>query len=60
MVEVRYDIRNIEAALSKVHGSSSTVSYFGDTSDEDRQKAIQDFQFGDADFCANPRPQAMA
>ncbi len=52
----RYDIRNIEAALSKVHGSSSTVSYFGDTSDDDRQKAIQDFQFGDARFfVANPQ-----
>ena len=52
----RYDIKKIESELIKVHGSSSTVSYFGDTSDEDRQKAIQDFQFGDARFfVANPQ-----
>ena len=52
----RYDIRNIEAALKKAYGSDSTVSYFGDTSDEDRQKAIQSFQFGDARFfVANPQ-----
>ena len=52
----RYDIRNIEAALKKAYGSDSTVTYYGDTSDEDRQKAIQDFQFGDARFfVANPQ-----
>ena len=52
----RYDIRNIEAALKKAYGSDSTVNYFGDTSDEDRQKAIQSFQFGDARFfVANPQ-----
>ena len=52
----RYDIKNIEAALKKAYGSDSTVSYFGDTSDEDRQKAIQSFQFGDARFfVANPQ-----
>lgn len=52
----RYDIRNIEAALKKAYGSDSTVNYYGDTSDEDRQKAIQDFQFGDARFfVANPQ-----
>ena len=52
----RYDIKNIQAQLAKVHGSSSVVSYFGDTSDEDRQAAIQAFQFGDARFfVANPQ-----
>ena len=52
----RYDIKNIEAALKKAYGSDSTVSYFGDTSDDDRQKAIQSFQFGDARFfVANPQ-----
>jgi SNF2 family DNA or RNA helicase len=52
----RYDIRNIEAALKKAYGSDSTVNYFGDTSDEDRQKAIKSFQFGDARFfVANPQ-----
>lgn len=52
----RYDIKKIEAELSKVHGPSSVVTYYGDTSDEDRQKAIQSFQFGDARFfVANPQ-----
>ena len=52
----RYDIRNIEAALKRAYGSDSTVTYFGDTSDDDRQQAIQDFQFGDARFfVANPQ-----
>ena len=52
----RYDIKNIEAKIAKVHGPSSVVSYFGDTSDEDRQKAIKEFQFGDARFfVANPQ-----
>ena len=52
----RYDIKNIEAALKKAYVSDSTVSYFGDTSDDDRQKAIQSFQFGDARFfVANPQ-----
>ena len=52
----RYDIKNIEAALKKAHGASSTVSYFGDTSDEDRQTAIRRFQFEDARFfVANPQ-----
>ena len=52
----RYDIKKIESELAKVHGSSSVVSYFGDTSDDDRAKAIESFQFGDARFfVANPQ-----
>lgn len=52
----RYDIKNIEAKLSKVHGSSSVVSYYGDTTDDDRQAAIRNFQHGDARFfVANPQ-----
>ena len=52
----RYDIKNIEAKIAKVHGASSVVSYFGDTSDEDRQTAVRRFQFEDARFfVANPQ-----
>jgi len=52
----RYDIKNIEAKIAKVHGSSSVVSYFGDTSDDDRQTAVRRFQFEDARFfVANPQ-----
>jgi SNF2 family DNA or RNA helicase len=52
----RYDIKNIEAKLSKVHGPSSVVTYYGDTSDEDRQTAVRRFQFEDARFfVANPQ-----
>ena len=52
----RYDIKKIEAEIQKVHGPGSVVTYFGDTTDEQRQQAIQDFQFGDARvFVANPQ-----
>ena len=52
----RYDIKNIAAKLAKVHGSSSVVTYYGDTSDEDRQTAVRRFQFEDARFfVANPQ-----
>jgi len=52
----RYDIRRIEAELAKVHGPSSVVTYYGDTSDDDRQTAVRRFQFEDARFfVANPQ-----
>ena len=52
----RYDIKKIEAEIQKVHGPGSVVTYFGDTTDEQRQQAIQDFQFGDVRFfVANPQ-----
>ena len=52
----RYDIKKIEAEIQKVHGPGSVVTYFGDTTDEQRQQAIKDFQFGDARFfVANPQ-----
>ena len=52
----RYDIKKIEAEIQKVHGPGSVVTYFGDTTDEQRQQAIHDFQFGDARFfVANPQ-----
>lgn len=52
----RHDIKKIEANLKKIHGPSSTVSYFGDTSEEDRLAAIESFQNGGARFfVANPQ-----
>ena len=52
----RYDIRKITVMLESKYGPGSTVSYFGDTSDADRQAAIQAFQSGDARFfVANPQ-----
>ena len=51
----RYDIKKIFTALQRQFGNSSVVCYYGDTSDEDRQKAIHQFQNGDARFfVANP------
>lgn len=52
----RYDIKKITEELKKVYGCDSTVNYFGDTSDSDRQAAIRRFQFEDARFfVANPQ-----
>ena len=52
----RYDIRNIEAALKKAYGEDSTVNYYGDTSDSDRELAIKRFQDRDARFfVGNPQ-----
>jgi SNF2 family DNA or RNA helicase len=51
----RYDIVNIRNELANVYGSDSVVSYYGDTSDQDRQIAIDRFQGGNARFfVANP------
>ena len=52
----RYDIRNIEAALKKAYGEDSTVNYYGDTSDSDRELALKRFQDRDARFfVGNPQ-----
>lgn len=52
----RYDIKAIVATLAKAYGSDSVVSYFGDTTDEQRQNAIASFQHGDARFfIGNPQ-----
>ena len=52
----RYDIKRIHAELTKVYGPLSTVTYFGDTSDEERSGAIEKFQNGDAQFfVGNPQ-----
>ena len=52
----RYDVRRITEALQKEYGNTSTVSYFGDTSDEARSMAIENFQNGEARFfVGNPQ-----
>ena len=52
----RYDIQKIEAELKKVYGSRSVVSFYGDTTDEQRQEAIKGFQDGEPRFMvANPQ-----
>lgn len=52
----RYDIKAMVATLAKAYGSDSVVSYFGDTTDEQRQNAIASFQHGDARFfIGNPQ-----
>lgn len=52
----RYDVKRITEALKKKYGPSSTVTYFGDTSDEARSTAIENFQEGDARFfVGNPQ-----
>ena len=57
----RYDIKAIVATLAKVHGPGSVVSYFGDTTDDERQDAITSFQHGDARFfVVTHRQQVMA
>ena len=52
----RYDVKRIADALTKEHGPRSTVTYFGDTSDNERTSAIEQFQEGDARFfVGNPQ-----
>ena len=40
----RYDIKKIKNELSKTYGSGSVVTYYGDTSQEERDSAIHNFQ----------------
>ena len=40
----RYDIEKIVEAIIKQYGENSVVTYYGDTSTEDRQKAIKKIQ----------------
>jgi SNF2 family DNA or RNA helicase len=40
----RYDIRKIVEAISKKYGENAVVTYYGDTSTDDRQKAIKKIQ----------------
>ncbi|PZC48497.1 MAG: Superfamily II DNA or RNA helicase, SNF2 family [Chloroflexi bacterium] len=52
----RYDVKRISQALIKRHGAESTVTYFGDTSDEERTQGIERFQNGNARFfVGNPQ-----
>ena len=52
----RYDVKRITQSLTKAHGPGSTVSYFGDTTDEERSSAIEQFQNGTARFfVGNPQ-----
>ena len=44
----RYDIQIIVEALKKEFGEKSVVTYYGDTSQDDRQKAIRDIQDKDS------------
>jgi SNF2 family DNA or RNA helicase len=40
----RHDIRQITETLNKTFGSGCAASYFGDTSDDERNQIVQDFQ----------------
>ena len=44
----RYDIKKIVDAISKKYGENTVVTYFGDTSTDDRQKAIKKIQDKDS------------
>ena len=56
----RYDVIRIEASLAQLYGNDSVVSYFGDTTDEERTTAIEQFQNGDAQyFVGNPQTGGM-
>ena len=44
----RHDIEIIVEALKKEYGDNSVVTYFGDTSTDDRQKAIRSIQDKDS------------
>jgi SNF2 family DNA or RNA helicase len=54
----RRDIENIKLALQKEYGMTSVATYYGDTDDEEREKAVEDFQNTSSDlrfFVGNPR-----
>jgi SNF2 family DNA or RNA helicase len=53
----RSDIKDIEARLQEEFGKKSIVSYYGDTSNEDRQEAVRRFQTDPecAYFVGNPQ-----
>ena len=52
----RYDIKKIKKVLQKVYGRDSVVTFYGDTSERDRQIAQQRLNNGDARFfVANPQ-----
>ena len=52
----RYDMQRITKALNIVYGNTKVVTYYGDTDDEQRTKAIEKFQNGNARFfVGNPQ-----
>jgi len=52
----RYDIKNIKKALEKTYGHGTVVTFYGDTSEKDRQIAEQSLNNGSARFfVANPQ-----
>ena len=40
----RYDIQNIVEMLNKTYGPGSAAAYYGDTSDDERQQIVANFQ----------------
>ena len=46
----RYDIQQITAMLNKKFGEGSAASYYGDTSDDERQRIVEGFQNKNAPF----------
>jgi len=44
----RYDIKKIVEAIAKEYGENSVVTYYGDTTTDDRQKAIKKIQDKDS------------
>ena len=52
----RYDVKRIAAAIAKKYGADKVVTYFGDTSDDDRSDALVQFQNGAVQyFVGNPQ-----
>ena len=54
----RKDIEKIKHAIQKEYGMTSVATYFGDTDDDDRVKAVEDFQNKESElrfFVGNPR-----
>ena len=52
----RYDIKKIKSEIQKVYGNDSVVTFYGDTSEKDRQLAEQKLNNGEARFfVANPQ-----
>ena len=45
----RHDIQNVVAAITKEYGLRSVVTYYGDTTSEQRQKAIKEIQNPDSE-----------
>ena len=55
----RYDIRKIEAALKKKYGPDSTVTYFGDTTSDQREEAKKKSKKATPDSVRNPQTKGL-